>query len=523
MANRPISMGKVRQVIKLHCQGIGKKAIAKRLGVSKNTVKQYIALFIEMRTSWPELSRKSDHDLNNLFHPPHETVVNPKVKQIFDFFPVMEKELRKRGMTVSLQYRRFKEQNPDTLGATRFYYYFKQWKKKVNPVMHIEHKVGDKVYVDYAGGTLPYVDTDTGEIREAQVFVATLGWSQYTYVEALPSQKVEDFIAGCENALRYFKGCPLAIVPDNLKSAVFKANKYEPSLNENFAAFAEHYGIATLPARARRPQDKAVVENTVKITYQQIYTAIDDRKIYTLSELNDMILQSLCKLNDGQLTGRQCSRTDQWILELPSLHQLPEKGYEMRKIRMVTAMKNGHVQLTEDHHYYSVPYELIGKKLKLLYSRSSVEIYEDYQLVASHKRVRSPGNYTTEPAHMPAQHRYVLEWSPAFFLTEAGKIDPIVQEYIRQVLEKKQHPQQAYKSCQGILSFAKRVGSHRLIKACKRAHEIGYYNYNIIADILRKGLDNYDEDIEPQSMPAHDNIRGAHYYEESQTNKNQQP
>ena len=236
-----------------------------------------------------------------------------------------------------------------------------------------------------------------------------------------------------------------------------------------------------------------------------------------------MILQSLCKLTDGQLTGRQCSRTDQWILELPSLHQLPEKGYEMRKIRMVTAMNNGHVQLTEDHHYYSVPYELIGKKLKLLYSRSSVEIYEDYQLVASHKRVRSPGNYTTEPAHMPAQHRYVLEWSPAFFLTEAGKIDPIVQEYIRQVLEKKQHPQQAYKSCQGILSFAKRVGSHRLIKACKRAHEIGYYNYNIIADILRKGLDNYDEDIEPQSMPAHDNIRGSHYYEESQTNKNQQP
>lgn len=521
MANKPISMGKVRQVIKLHCQGIGKKTIAKRLGVSKNTVRLYIALFTEMRTTWSDLSKKSDNELQNLFHPPQETVVNQRVKQVIDFFPVMEKELRKRGMTIARQYKHFREQNPDCLGATRFYYYFNQWKKKVNPVMHIEHKVGDKLFIDFAGDTLRYVDTDTGEIRDGQVLVATLGWSQYTYVEVLPSQKVEDFIAGSENALRYFNGCPLAIVPDNLKSAVFKANKYEPTLNENYVAFAEHYGVAIVPARVRRPQDKAPVENMVKITYRQIYTEINQDKIYTLAELNQMILQALCKLNDSPLTGRNCSRTDQWILEQSSLHPLPEKRYEMRTMKQVTAMKNGHILLTEDHHYYSVPYELIGKKLKLLYSRSMVEIYDQYTMVASHKRVRSPGNYTTDAAHMPAQHRYVLEWSPSFFLAEAAKIDPAVEEYIRQVLEKKQHPEQAYKSCQGILSFAKRVGSHRLIKACKRAHQIGYYNYNIIADILKKGLDNYDEDIIPQTMPAHENIRGPLYYENNQTNKNQ--
>lgn len=521
MANKPISMGKVRQVIKLHCQGIGKKAIAKRLGVSKNTVRQYITLYVEMRTTWADLSKKSDHDLNSLFHPPQERVINGKVKQLFDFFPVMEKELRKRGMTVATQYSRFKQQHPDTLGPTRFYHYFNQWKKKVNPVMHIEHKVGDKMYIDYAGDTLRYVDCDTGEIKDAQVLVATLGWSQYTYVEALPSQKVEDFIAGSENALRYFKGCPLAIVPDNLKSAVFKANKYEPILNENYVAFAEHYGLAIVPARVRRPQDKAPVENMVKISYQRIYTEISQEKIYTLAELNQMILQALCKLNDSPLTGRACSRTDQWLLEQPSLHPLPEKGYEMRKIRQVTAMKNSYVQLTEDHHYYSVPYELIGKKLKLMYSRSVVEVYEEYRLVASHKRVRSPGNYTTEPAHLHPNHRYVMEWSPTFFISQAAAVDPVVEEYIRRVLEKKQYPQEAYKSCQGILSFAKRVGTHRLIKACRRAHEIGYYNYNIIADILKKGMDNYDEDPVPQSMPSHENIRGPLYYESNQTNKNQ--
>lgn len=519
MANKPIRMGKVRQVIKLYCQGIGKKSIAKRLGVSKNTVKQYISLFMGMHTTWEALSNKTDYELNNLFHPPQETVINERVKVLYDFFPVMEKELRKRGMTIAYQYQRFKEQHPDSLGPTRFYHYYNQWKKKVNPVMHIEHKVGDKLYLDYAGSTLRYVDVDTGEIREAQVFVAILGWSQYTYVEALPSQQVDDFIAGCQNAFHYFGGCPLAMVPDNLKSAVFKANKYEPTLNENFLAFAEHYGVAILPARVRRPQDKAHVENMVKITYQRIYTQVDQGKIYTLEELNQHIQMALSKLNDSPLTGRPTCRTEQWKLEQPSLQPLPENRYEMRKVKQVTAMKNGHILLTEDHHYYSVPHELIGKKLKLLYSRSQVEIYENYLLVASHKRVRSPGNYTTEPSHLPAQHRYVTEWSPSFFINAAAKIDPIVELCIREVLQRKPYAEQAFKSCQGILSFAKKVGPHRLIKACKRAHEIGYYNYNIIADILKKNLDQYEEDIIPEVMPNHENIRGPEYYQTSQTIK----
>lgn len=176
-------------------------------------------------------------------------------------------------------------------------------------------------------------------------------------------------------------------------------------------------------------------------------------------------------------------------------------------------MKNGHVYLTEDQHYYSVPYELIGKKLKLQYSRSQVDLYLNYELIATHKRIRSPHNYTTDPLHMPAQHRYVTEWSPSFFMEKAKKIDPVVEYYISQVLAKKQHPEQAYKSCMGILSFAKRVGNIRLIKACNRAHEIGYYNYKIIEDILKNNLDRYDEDKEPAPVPAHDNIQGGNYYQ----------
>lgn len=513
MANKPISMSKVRQIIKLYSQGIGKKKIAVRLGVSKNTVKLYVELLNKLQATRDELLKLSDFDLNKLFHPPQQTVLNDRLKQLYDFFPVMEKQLRRRGMTVATQFREFKSLHPETFAETSFYFYYNKWKKKVYPSMHIEHKVGDKMYVDFAGATLPYVDIDTGEIKKAQVFVAILGWSQYAYVEAMQNQTIEEFIAACENSLHYFKGVPLAIVPDNLKSAVFKASKHEPIPNENFKAFADHYGIAILPARSRKPQDKAHVENMVKLSYQRIYTNIPEKDILTLQELNVTIRKHLSDHNDTVLTGKECSRTDQWMLELPTLQSLPEKGYEMRKIKQVTVMKNGHIYLTEDQHYYSVPYELIGKKLKLQYSRSQVELYEQYQLIVTHKRIKSPHNYTTEPAHMPPQHRYVTEWSPAFFMEKAKEIDPVVEYYISQVLAKKQHPEQAYKSCQGILSFAKRVGNVRLIKACKRAHEIGYYNYKIIEDILKNNLDKYEDDPVPVQMPAHENIRGGNYYQ----------
>lgn len=513
MANKTISMSNVRQIIKLFSQQMGMKKIGERLGMSKNTIKIYVRYFRSLKTTKEELFKLTDFELNKLFHPSKEILLNDRLKQLYDFFPVMETQLRRRGMTVAAQYLQFKALHPQTYGETSFYFYYNQWRKKVNPTMHIEHKVGDKMYVDYAGATLPYVDTDTGEIKQSQVFVAILGWSQYAYVEAMPSQTVEDFIAACENAMRYFKGVPLAIVPDNLKSAVIKASKYEPTVNENFKAFADHYGIAILPARSRKPQDKAHVENMVKLTYQKIYTKLPEKQIIPLKDLNTQILPLLAALNDANLTGKECSRTDQWLMELSSLQALPQTGYEMRKIKQVTVMKNGHVYLNEDQHYYSVPYDLIGKKLRLQYSRSEVELYLQYELVATHKRIRSPHNYTTDPAHMPAQHLYVMEWSPTFFIEKAKAIDPVVEYYISQVIAKKQHPEQAYKACQGILSFARRVGNLRLIKACKRANEIGYYNYKIIEDILKNNLDRYDEDPQPTHMPVHDNIRGGNYYQ----------
>jgi len=351
MANKPISMSKIRQIIKLYYQQMGKRKIGERLGMSKNTVKLYIEQFHQLKTTKEELFKLTDFELNKLFHPPLEIASNERVKQLYDFFPVMTTQLRRRGMTVAKLFKEFKALHPEAFGETSFYFYYNLWRRKVNPTMHIEHKVGDKMYVDYAGGTLAYVDIDTGEIKNAQVFVAILGWSQYAYVEAMPSQTIEDFVAACENAILYFKGVPLAIVPDNLKSAVQKASRYEPIVNENFKAFADHYGTVILPARSRKPQDKAHVENMVKLSYQKIYTNLPEKQIVPLSELNKQIWQHLAALNDANLTGKECSRTDQWLLELPSLQPLPETSYEMRKIKQVTVMKNGHVYLNEDQHY----------------------------------------------------------------------------------------------------------------------------------------------------------------------------
>lgn len=513
MANQPISMSKIRQIIKLHSQGMGKKKIALRLAVSKNTVKHYLDYYHTLKTTRDAIAKLSDLELNNLFHPAQRKPPGEKQQRLYELFPDVEKQLRRKGMTLVEQWRRYRQKHPDGYSDTQFSHYFNLWRKKVSPSMIIPHKEGDKTYIDFAGKKLPYVDEHTGEIKQAEVYVAILGWSQYSYIEALESQAEEDVIAGTENAFHFFGGVTQAVVPDNMKSAVSKPGKYEPELNKNFAAFADHYGFTILPARVRKPQDKAHVENMVKLMYQRIYTALPENEVFTLKELNERIRHLLAIHHDTLLTGKECSRRDQLLLEQPSLQPLPESRYELRKIKQVTVMKNGHVFLTEDRHYYSVPYELIGKKLSMQYSRSQVDLYQNYELIASHKRIRSPHNYSTDRAHLSPQHQHVTEWSPEFFINQAKAIDPIVELFITEVLNKKQYPEQMYKSCNGILQIGKKAGYKRLIKACDRAHAIGYYNYKIIEDILKNNRDDCDEDPQPSSMPQHDNIRGADYYQ----------
>lgn len=514
MANKPINMSKIRHILQLHKQGRSKLLIAQQTGIARNTIKKYLKAFIQSGQSYDEINSLSDKDLEDLFIQPDEKPLTEKHRILFDLFPQLDKELRKKGITRQILWQEYKQQYPDGVGRSQFNHYFALWKKQVNPRMRMDHKAGDKLYVDFAGDKLQIIDKQTGEIQDVEVFVAVLGASQLTYAEAVMTQQKEDFIGACENALHYYGGVPAAIVPDNLKSAVIKSSKYEPVLNETFADFAQHYNTAILPARAYRPRDKALVENAVRILYTRVYAKLRGKNFFSLDELNTAIRKELEEHNNVLLTGRNYSRRQQFDeIEKAVLLPLPELRYELKKTLFVTVMRNGHVSLHPDKHYYSVPYKFIGKKVKLLYSRRSVEIFYNYERIALHKRLKSPYNYTTDKEHLASSHRFVSDWTPERFLTWAEGIDEDVRLYILKILNRKQHPEQAYKSCVGVLGFAKKVGNERLIKACRRALGYGLYNYKTIQKILENGLEDQSEENEQLQMPLHDNIRGEEYYQ----------
>lgn len=514
MSNYLIVMAKVRTIIELYAQGVSKKSICQKTGVSRNTVKKYIRDFISIGRTLEDLLKLTDTELEQLFSVVTVAVDDSKSKVLESLFPEIEKELKKPGVTRRHQWEKYIRMHPDGYRLSQFKLRYNQWIRKANTVMHIEHKAGDKVYVDYAGQKLRLVDPATGEIKPVEVFVAILGASQYTYVEATMTQQKEDFIEACENALHYFGGVPQAIVTDNLKSAVIKSSKYEPTLGEAFKGFVEHYRMTALPAGPYKPRHKALVEGAVKIIYQTIYTGLQERTFSSREDLNKAIMESLAKHNDRLLSGRPYSRKQLFEeIEMKVLQPLPVYRYELRNKRTVTAMKNNHVCLKEDKHYYSVPYRYVGKKVRMLYSQSLVEIFHRYECIARHQRNYRPYGYTTVEDHLASKHQYQSDWTPEKFLEKASFIGEETKQYIFAILEKRQHPEQAFRSCQGILSFVARVGKERLNAACRRAGYFGDYSFGTIKTILEKKLDQvpFEQDGE-QKMPPHNNIRGNEYY-----------
>lgn len=515
MANTTISMSKIRQILRMYSQGRSKLSIAAQTGVSRNTAKKYLAAYDASGFTFEEINTLNDKELEDFFGKSNERSPDKRMPALQRCFPQIDKELKRVGMNRRILWEAYIKEFPDGFKYTQFCFLYNQWKARVNPTMHLDHKAGDKLYVDFAGEKLSITDKDTGEVIEVEVFVAILGASQLTYVEAVLSQQKEDFIAACENALHFYGGVPAAIVPDNLKAAVTKSNRYEPTLNETFADFADHYGTTILPARAYRPRDKALVEGAVKIVYSRIYAPVRKEVYHTLAELNIAIKVALEAHNSQPLRGRNYSRKLQFEeIERQVLSPLPALRYEFKRQHQATVMKNGHVCLGIDKHYYSVPYRFIGRKVKLLYSRTNVEVYYHYERIAMHRRIKSPYSYTTDKDHLASTHRFMTEWTPDKFLEWAASIDEDVRLYILKILDRKQHPEQAYRSCIGILSLARKAGNERLASACRRALGYGVYNYKTIQQILENKMDSYEDSLfaDELPMPSHDNIRGENYY-----------
>jgi transposase len=514
MANKKKDMSKLRQMLRLYTQGESKLKISILTGVSRNTLKKYIKQFDGFGVSIMQIELMSDRELDALFNQNILPEPSNKYKDAELFFPIMEKALKKRGMTQFIQWEKYIAQHPDGYMRSQFNLHFQQWRKRSKPVMHIEHIAGDKMYIDYAGEKLEIVDPNTAEVTEVEVFISILGASQLTYIEASLSQKKEDFIASCERALRFYGGVPLAIIPDNLKSAVTKSNRYEPTLNQTFENFAAHYSTTIMPARAYKPKDKALVEGAVKIAYRRIYSKLDKERFHSLDDLNEAIWKILETHNNTKLTDRPFSRRELFEdIERHTLQALPVLPYEFKHQQQATISVNGHICLKEDKHYYSVPYQCIGKKVKILYTSTHVEIFYNYVSIAQHQRNRKNFGYTTVTEHLASTHKYLSKWNPDRFISWAQSIDDSVKTFIIRLMETKSYPEVSYKACQGVLGFERKVGRERLINACKRAIEYDSYSYHSIKAILENNFDQLPKSEVLSDMPEHENIRGGDYYQ----------
>jgi len=506
-------MTKLKQIFLHRAAGSSYQGISQILGVSRNTVKKYIRLAEQKRLELATLAGKAEHELEALFAEP-VVESQERYQDLESLFPWMVGELEKVGVTRWTLWGEYKARFPDGYSYGRFCEHLRRWEQRHEATMHLEHAPGEKLFMDFTGKRLETVDRESGEVRPREVYVAILACSGLTYVEAVPSQKRQDLTGGTENALRYFGGVPQVLVPDNLKAAVSKADKYEPVINEGFLDFANHYGAAVMPARSRKPRDKALVENAVRLVYSRIFAPLRNRTFFSLGELNEAIHALLEQHNNAPLQKESCSRREKFIQkEAAHLQPLPENRYQIRQYKTAKVMKNCHVQL--EKHYYSVPYRYIGRQVKLIYTRDEVRVFCAQDQIAWHARAEKPFGYTTQAEHLPSSHRFVSEWSAEKFLGWAERIAPEVKAYIQTILERKRYPEQAYRACVGILSLEKKVGRERLVASIKRASYYQIYHYKAIKKIIEGGLDRLFEEEQTRlpTLPFHENIRGKDQYQ----------
>lgn len=429
-------------------------------------------------------------------------------------FAYIDLERRRPGVTLARLHWEYLQEHPNGYQYARFCSLYQEWRKKRGWSMRQVHVGGEKLFVDYSGKKPCIIDPKTGVVREVELFVAVLGASNYTYAEATLSQQSQDFIASHIRALEYFKGVPGALVPDQLKSAVSKSSRYEPEIQRTYQEMAEHYGTAVVPARPRKPRDKAKVEVGVQIVQRWILGSLRNEQFFSLRALNERIAEQLEALNNhpmkkyGGATRRQLfERLDQ-----PELRPLPVERFVYATWKRVRVNIDYHVEV--DKHFYSVPYQLVGEELEARSTATTVEVFHKGKRVASHPRSRKAGRHSTISEHMPKAHREHMAWTPSRLISWAGKVGPSVETLVQHILESRKHPEQGYRTCLGILHLAKRYGEQRLDAACLRALRVGARSYRSVASILKSGLDRIplEDEAEDREPLEHENVRGPEYY-----------
>lgn len=485
------------------------RAIAASVGVSVGVVGLAVKRAQEAALSWPDVEILDDAELEQRLYrsaPASSNRPEPDCEWI-------HRERHRPGVTLELLHHEYLEQHPNGLKYTAFCDRYRQWLARRGLVMRQVHLAGDKLFVDYSGKKPRIIDSETGEIIEVELFVAVLGASNFTYAEVTRSQRGPDWIASHVRALEYFGGAPAALVPDQLKSGVTRSCRYEPEVQRTYEELAEHYGTTVLPARPRRPRDKAKVEVAVQIAQRWILARMRDEVFHSIASMNARIRELLEDLNGRTMQRYGKSRRELFDeIERAALRPLPSNRFEY--VQWVKARVNIDYHVSIEGHLYSVPHRLVHEDVEARLAGGSVEILHNRKSVALHVRSHVKGGFTTCPEHMPSSHRAHAEWTPSRILSWAGKVGSATQSLCDAILSDRPHPEQGYRSCLGILRLAKRYGNERVEAACARALRARARSYRHVESILKHGLDRVPSpDTETTSHPVmHVNVRGRDYY-----------
>jgi len=511
MPAQRIPMKKITEILRLKYEAkLSHEKIARACGLSKGAVGKYVNLAKVQGLSWPLPQGMSEAQLEaKIFRtqdrPPR--LAEPDYAHIHH-------ELKRKGVTLQLLWAEYVERHGDNaLRYTQYCHRYRQWRQAQKRSMRQLHRAGEKLFIDYCGPTVAVVDRSSGEIRQAQVFVAVLGASNYTFAEATWSQELPNWIASHQRAFRFFGGVPELLVPDNLLSAVTKACRYVPEPNQSYLEMARHYHTAILPARPYKPKDKAKAEAGVQLVERWILARLRHHTFFSLGELNQAIQALLEELNTRAFQKLPGSRRSQFeSLDKPALKPLPQSAYEYAEWKQAKPGIDYHIEVNK--HFYSVPHRWVGRILDVRTSSAIVEIFHRGQRIASHPRAHKHG-FSTVDEHMPKSHRAHRQWSPGRFLNWAQAIGPATLEVVKRQLQHRAHPEHGYRACLGLLNLARRYSKPRLEAACERALMIHSPSYRSVNSILKQGLDRQplprDED-QPSQLPWHANVRGSDYY-----------
>ena len=505
-------MRKIRDVLRYrHSPGLSLEAIARALKISKGVVAKYLRLASDAGVTWPIPEALDDAGLEKLLYPQgaarEPTFAEPD-------YAVVHQELKKKGVTLTLLWQEYRQAVGERgYQYTAFCTRYRDWAGQLKRSMRQIHRAGEKLFADYAGPIVLIVNAHTGEIRPASIFVAVIGASSYTFACATPGQTQADWLTGMGRALRFIGGVPALIVPDNPRALVSGPDRYEPALNRATAEFAQHYDTVILPARPRKPQDKAKVESGVQVVERWILARLRHRRFFSVAELDAAIRELLPALNTRPFKKLPGSRQEAFgLLDAPYLRPLPVAAFVIAEWKKATVNIDYHVEF--DGSYYSVPHALVRQAVELRITRRTVEVLAKGKRVASHPRSFRKGHYATLAEHMPAAHRAHAEWSPGKLMAWATSVGPATAELVKRLLMEKRHPEQGYRACLGLMRLTRNHGRTRMEAACERALAVGAHRYRSVASILDKGLDRQPL-VPPQAelaLPDHANLRGQGYY-----------